>query len=575
MATSSLPDLPSPLSPPPLSSPPPQPPPPPPLGASMSHSSASASSSSAAAAALSLSVSVSPPKHSTMHGHVHSYSHGRDRSLSRPSSRTSIRSGGRASPAPGAYSSDDPVALRTQMSTIKHSIRQQQAHLQSLETQLLRGPRPLPPEIDLLASPPGPAPPSSYSPISGPTSAGSTSSATTSTTMKRRSSFDVLQGIAGPDSGLPLPSTRNGVNGANGVNGVGGPGGALAGEDGIREGVPMSFGVGAASPTAYKRVPSPTRTLSRIPVASVGNARALAEEGNSSSSTSSRTATSNGLAQSTNSSTRAGGDADASSASLQPPPPSPNRRASFTPGGTTKVLADLQTGVINARTALENTKAQLRLSQRTVAQLTRLTEDLKEGRERLRLENEGLNNVVARKERLLQEVLERARKAEAEAAQLKAQLKSETSTSKRAMREMEATVAEATAVSSKSEREYLTLRDSVRGLVEGFKTDTDRLKEEVRRREERWRAEAESVGAKYRTLVEEVKRGEAARALVKQLREEDRRKGEEVEKAWTDEILRMKEMVETSGEAEEEARSTARELASELGRLRRLMQRDH
>ena len=77
---------------------------------------------------------------------------------------------------------------------------------------------------------------------------------------------------------------------------------------------------------------------------------------------------------------------------------------SLTPGGTTKVLADLQTGVVNARNALENTKSQLRLSQRTVAQLTRQTEDLKEGRERLRLENEGLNNVVARKERLLQEV---------------------------------------------------------------------------------------------------------------------------------------------------------------------------
>jgi hypothetical protein len=81
-----------------------------------------------------------------------------------------------------------------------------------------------------------------------------------------------------------------------------------------------------------------------------------------------------------------------------------NRRLSLTPGGTTKVLADLQTGVINARNALENTKAQLRLSQRSVAQLTRQTEDLKEVRERLRLENEGLNNVVARKERLLQEV---------------------------------------------------------------------------------------------------------------------------------------------------------------------------
>ena len=79
-------------------------------------------------------------------------------------------------------------------------------------------------------------------------------------------------------------------------------------------------------------------------------------------------------------------------------PSSPRKRLSFgaSGGNTTKVLADLQAGVINAKNALENTKAQLRMSQRTVAQLTRQTEDLKDGRERLRLENEGLNNVVAR-----------------------------------------------------------------------------------------------------------------------------------------------------------------------------------
>jgi len=97
------------------------------------------------------------------------------------------------------------------------------------------------------------------------------------------------------------------------------------------------------------------------------------------------------------------GGSDSPDLSTQPLP-SPSKRYSLTPGGTTKVLADLQTGVVNARNALENTKGQLRMSQRTVASLTRQTEDLKEARERLRLENEGLNNVVARKERLLQEV---------------------------------------------------------------------------------------------------------------------------------------------------------------------------
>lgn len=99
--------------------------------------------------------------------------------------------------------------------------------------------------------------------------------------------------------------------------------------------------------------------------------------------------------------------ASSPSTSNNPVSPSANRRISVIgTGNTTKVLAELQAGVISARTALENTKAQLRMSQRSVAQLTRQTEDLKDGRERLRLENEGLNNVVARKERLLQEVCE-------------------------------------------------------------------------------------------------------------------------------------------------------------------------
>jgi hypothetical protein len=127
-------------------------------------------------------------------------------------------------------------------------------------------------------------------------------------------------------------------------------------------------------------------------MSSLGNARALADDG--ALSTPPRPGPASSIT-----------DALPNSNTLQPPSPiDGSRRMSLTPGGTTKVLADLQTGVINARNALENTKAQLRLSQRSVAQLTRQTEDLKEVRERLRLENEGLNNVVARKERLLQEV---------------------------------------------------------------------------------------------------------------------------------------------------------------------------
>lgn len=125
------------------------------------------------------------------------------------------------------------------MSTLKHTIRHQQAQLHSLESHLLRSPRPLQDFSDDMTSPNSP-PPSSYNPT-----------ASTSTSVKRRSSYDILHSIAGPDSSLPLPK-RDALE-----------------ENGIREGIPMAFGVSSASPTSYKRASSPTRTLSSTLVVSL------------------------------------------------------------------------------------------------------------------------------------------------------------------------------------------------------------------------------------------------------------------------------------------------------------------
>ncbi|KAJ7504232.1 hypothetical protein B0H11DRAFT_1981302 [Mycena galericulata] len=454
------------------------------------------------------------------------------RSSSRPSSRTSIRSSGRA-PSPSV--SDDPVAVRNQVSTLKHTIRHQQAQLQTLENMLLRGPRPYPPELS------SPDPANSIPSPSSPPSA----MANGSTKLSRRSSYDVLHNLA-PESNLPLPRRER----------------ESAPLEDFQEGVPMNFSGSPSSPAYKRNAGSPTRTLSRIPVSSVGNARALADEGQPATHRSTTKTLSIDIEA----------VSPSTSSLLLPAPPSPNRRVSLTPGGTTKVLADLQTGVVNARNALENTKAQLRLAQRSVAQLTRQTEDLKEGRERLRLENEGLNNVVARKERLLQEVLDRARKAEAEAAALKSQLKTETTTSKKSLRDMEAALAESSALSQKSEREYVTLRDSIKGLVEGFKSDTARLREEMTKREERWRTEAEGVGKKYKLLLQEIESAGEGRKEVQKAREEEREATRKVEAAWAEEIARLQGEVERSGKESAEAGETARQLSAELARLRRLMQ---
>ncbi|KAG9313119.1 hypothetical protein JVU11DRAFT_6569 [Chiua virens] len=439
------------------------------------------------------------------------------------------------------------------MSTLKHSIRQQQAQLHNLENIVQRGPRPLPssfmatsnhvshPSDDVLDIS---SPPSSYNPNF------------TTPKMKRRSSFDILSGLAGRDSNLPLPRRESATPGFK--------------TEGIPEGIPMDFSPLSNTREPVKRISSPTRTLSRIPVASVGNARALADDGLSPTQNRSPQTPPPVLPIDPNVANNPA-NLNSTPTALQAPA-SPNRRFSLAPGGTSKVLADLQTGVINARNALENTKAQLRLSQRTVAQLTRQTEDLKEGRERLRLENEGLNNVVARKERLLQEVLERARKAEAEAATLKSQLKTETTTSKRSLREMEAALAESTALSQKSEREYITLRDSIKSMTESWKHETDRLRDEMRKREEKVKKEAETIGKKYKQLAEDMKVAQETQTTIKDLQTDDSKVCKEIEDELRQEITRLRTEVEEQSHRSEEAVGTARNLASELARLRRLMQ---
>ncbi|KAH9832640.1 uncharacterized protein C8Q71DRAFT_713927 [Rhodofomes roseus] len=447
----------------------------------------------------------------------------------RPSSRPSSRSSNGRSASPSVSLSDDAVAIRNQMSTLRHTIRHQQAQLHSLENTVLRGPRPLP--LGMLNSPPR-----SPTELDLASTSGSTYM---SPRLQKRNSFDILQGLAGPESSLPLPRRDERRL-------------SFGEENGIREGIPSGT-----------RAQSPTRTLSRIPVSSVGNARALAEEGQQDNShlASSQLSPNHGSSSSPHGLTT-----------------SPSRRSSFAPGNTTRVLADLQAGVLNAKTALENTKAQLRVSQRQVSQLTRQTEDLKEVRERLRLENEGLNNVVARKERLLQEVLERARKAEAEMITLKTQLKSETTTSKKSLREMETALTEATARSHKAEREYVVLRDSLKGLVASFQADTDAIKEEVRKREDKILRDAEEMGKRYARLVAEVRReredGSSVVGEAKRLREENERIRKEVEESFREDIQQLRSEVDRQGKESDEAWRTARNLAEELARLRRLMRMD-
>ncbi len=154
-------------------------------------------------------------------------------------------------------------------------------------------------------------------------------------------------------------------------------------------------------------------------------------------------------------------------------------------------------------------------------------------------------------------MLERARKAETEAVALRTQLKAETTNSKKSLREMEVALAESTALSSKSEREYITLRDTLKGMKSAWRTDVDSLREDMNNREGHWQNEAETVGKKYAKLLEESKLRKADMASVEELHDEHTRIRQGVEEEFREQICTLKEQVRSSSEASAKAEKTA------------------
>lgn len=163
------------------------------------------------------------------------------------------------------------------------------------------------------------------------------------------------------------------------------------------------------------------------------------------------------------------------------------------------------------------------------------------------------------------QVLDRARKAEAEVVELKAQLKAETTMSKKTIREMDTALSESTVRSQKSEREYITLRDSLKGLVEGFKVDHDRLREEMRKREDRVRKEAEDVAKKYKKLVAQVTkeredRGAGLEEIVR-LKEESEKMRKEMEDRIREEVNKLRGEVDKNALTNDATAETAKYVA--------------
>jgi len=138
----------------------------------------------------------------------------------------------------------------------------------------------------------------------------------------------------------------------------------------------------------------------------------------------------------------------------------------------------LQTDLTNARTQLESTRVQLRASARAVEALTRQVEDLKEQKERQRLDSQSMTTTLARRERMLEETLSRARGAESQVKQLEEERKSHNSECSKRLKDYDSRLKEAEERKSKAESEYNALKGATTALSEGWKRDVRAYKKE-------------------------------------------------------------------------------------------------
>lgn len=178
-----------------------------------------------------------------------------------------------------------------------------------------------------------------------------------------------------------------------------------------------------------------------------------------------------------------------------------SQSAASAQSGSGKVISGLQSDLLQARAALESTRGQLRLSQRAVEHLGRQTgafrgrtfsrwcsvgstacdsedaegltpaglprpvEDLRETKDRLSSEIDGLSRQLARKERLQEEALTRARAAESSLSSTQQELADVKASVKGRLKELEERSKAAEEVKVRTEKEYAALRDGMRCVL--------------------------------------------------------------------------------------------------------------
>ncbi|KAI5450040.1 hypothetical protein NCC49_003802 [Naganishia albida] len=248
-------------------------------------------------------------------------------------------------------------------------------------------------------------------------------------------------------------------------------------------------------------------------------------------------------------------------------PPRPRLRAN----PSTQMISTLQQQVETHRQHLDRVKAELRASQRLVAQLTRQNEDLKETKERMRAENDSLGVMISRKERLLTEVLERARSAEATAATSVKERKQLEATIKKSLAEMKDKMEAATLTATRSEREAVILREAVTNLKDSWKKEVKALRAEVKEADDAVQLQRQEADDKHDRILELLNIQSDDQRKLADMQTGLERNDNKLLELFQPNLQEIRQSLSTTEAQDEQNRRMATELRGEIDRLTRLM----
>ncbi|KAK4048384.1 hypothetical protein OIO90_005854 [Microbotryomycetes sp. JL221] len=173
-----------------------------------------------------------------------------------------------------------------------------------------------------------------------------------------------------------------------------------------------------------------------------------------------------------------------------------------------KVIASLQADLISVRASLDSARQQLRHSQRAVETVNRQNEDLRETKTRLLNEIESLKRSLDRRERMSQELLARARGAEASLAEARQAHKLSMSNFEPKVKSLEEEVRQANNLRVRSQSAQEAFNSSLSALSAGWKNDLAHVRTDLACQEQRYeeaRSKLQSAKASRRDLQSELR----------------------------------------------------------------------